>query len=99
MLADPDEDGLLDFAAGDEGNTFLVGSGKTVRVRALAAWAPAAFSDFDLYLTSAATGGVVAIVRGRPAGVRPDRGGLLYQRRPDPTALGRVVHHSGNPCR
>jgi hypothetical protein len=56
-LADPDEDGLHDFAAGDEGNTFAVAAGQTVCAYARwQAWEPSGtFSDFDLYLTHGST--------------------------------------------
>jgi len=61
-LADPDGDGVLDFAAGDEGNSFTLGAGATAcAYTRWQAWPGSGIAaDYDLYVTNAATGAVVA---------------------------------------
>ena len=89
-LADPDEDRVLDFAAGDEGNTFprrqwphdvclrplaRVGADRLQRLRPLR----------DLGGRHGRGGR-----RGGSAGLDSDRGGVLHEQRADPALLGRA---------
>ncbi len=95
-LADPDEDGVLDFAAGDEGNSFLVGAGRTVCAYARwRAWAPAGFSDFDLYVTSA-SGAVVAAAEADQPGSDPTEEACFTNAGPTQFFSAALVHRAGD---
>ena len=95
-LADPDEDGVLDFAAGDEGNSFLVGAGRAVCAYARwRAWAPAGFSDFDLYVTSA-SGAVVAAAGADQPGSDPTEEACFTNAGPTQFFSAALVHRAGD---
>ena len=98
-LADPDEDRLHDFAAGDEGNTFVVGAGQTVCAYARwQAWEPSGiYSDFDLYVTSAATGAVVALSEADQQLFDPIEDACFTNGGPTQSFSAVLVHHAGDP--
>ncbi len=94
-FADPDEDGVLDFASGDEGNTFLVGAGRTVCAHARwQAWT-GAYSDFDLYLTSS-SGGVVAASQADQTIADPTEEACVTNAGPTQSFSAVLVHHAGD---
>ena len=96
-LADPDEDRVLDFAAGDEGNSFLVGAGRTICAYARwRAWAPAAFSDFDLYVTSASGAVVSAAEEDQPVS-DPTEEACFTNAGPTQFFSAALVHRAGDP--
>ena len=87
---------MLDFAAGDEGNSFLVGGGGTTCVYARwRAWAPAGFSDFDLYVTSAA-GTVVAAGEADQPGSNPTEEACFTNNGPTQLFSAALVHRAGD---
>ena len=98
-LADPDEDGLHDFAAGDEGNTFLAGAGQTLCAYARwRAWAPSGpYSDFDLYVTNAATGAVVAVGETDQRLFDPTEDACFTNSGPSQSFSAVLVHRAGDP--
>ncbi len=97
-LADPDEDRVLDFAAGDEGNSFVAGAGWSMCVHARwRAWAHSGvFSDFDLYVTSA-SGALVASSEADQRFGEPTEDTCFTNAGPTQSFSVALVHRAGDP--
>src|SRR4029079_9779872 len=95
-FADPDQDAVHDFVAGDEGDTFFVESGAEVCV--FARWnAWSTYSDFDLYVSESATGALVTFSDGDQHSAEPTESACFTNSGPTKAFAAHLVHFDGDP--